>query len=124
MQQVIPPPSPQAPDSSTSPLIQESTSSITTSADLPEVKQRKARKERKTSLTPKQRKLVALLPCVALGEISKETALKRAGYSDSTARQQTRMVNSVRKDSAMQLALRNAGVNEERFHVGNYQVGR
>lgn len=77
---------------------------------MPEEKPPSAKK-----LTPKQRKLVALFPAIAAGSISVEEAMKRAGYSAGSARQQSKVMSGVRHSSAMQNALRKAGVTEEKL---------
>lgn len=74
----------------------------------------KVSKLTKRGLTPKQKKFLALIPAITTGKLTVEQALRDAGYSPSTARQQTKMVESVRHSSAMQEALRKAGVTEER----------
>jgi hypothetical protein len=63
--------------------------------------------------TPKQRKFILLMPKVATGDLTVEAALKQAGYADSTARQQKSVTGRVRHVSAMQEALRKAGVDEK-----------
>lgn len=70
---------------------------------------------RKKVLTPKQKKLVGLLPKVAAGDMNQAEAMERAGYSKSTARQQSKVMTAVRQSSVMQEALRKAGVTEERL---------
>ena len=64
-------------------------------------------------LTPRQRKLIPLLFDYEEGKITLEEALKQAGYADSTARQQTMVLNPLRQNSVMQAALRAAGFTEE-----------
>lgn len=70
-------------------------------------------KETTIPLNPRQRKLIPLLIEYEAGNITLEEALKQAGYADSTARQQTTVLNPLRQNSAMQAALRDAGFNEE-----------
>lgn len=74
----------------------------------------KGRKQAKRRLTARQKAFVALFPAITAGKMTVEAALKAAGYSDSTAKQQTRTVEAVRNSSAMQEALRKAGVTEQR----------
>ena len=54
------------------------------------------KKQKMRRLTAKQKAFVALFPKVTAGEITVEQALKKAGYSDQTARQQTKTVDAVR----------------------------
>ena len=75
-------------------------------------KKKPAKGKAKKPLTPKQKKLIALLPKVASGEMKTETAMKQAGYSETTAKQQSKVMGGVRKSSVMQEALRKAGVTE------------
>jgi hypothetical protein len=72
----------------------------------------------KTKLTPKQKKLISLLPLVEAGEITKTEALKRAGYADSTAREQQQVLGNLGNNKAMQEALRKHGVTEETIASG------
>src|SRR5205085_9159078 len=60
-------------------------------------------------LNPRQKKLVLLLLEVEQGKMSLTDALKKAGYADSTAEQQSETLNRLRENSAMQMALRKAG---------------
>ena len=64
-------------------------------------------------LTPKQKKLVALLPAVATGDMTMEAALLKAGYSKSSARQQSDAIGNLRQNSVMQNALRDNGIDEK-----------
>lgn len=73
----------------------------------------KGRKQTKRRLTARQQAFVALFPAITAGKMTVEAALKAAGYSDTTAKQQTKTVEAVRNSSAMQLALRKAGVTEQ-----------
>lgn len=72
----------------------------------------------KTKLSPKQKKLISLLPLVEAGELTKTEALKRAGYADSTAREQQQVLGNLGNNKAMQEALRKEGVTEEAIAVG------
>lgn len=74
-----------------------------------------APKKKPQRLTPKQKKLIKLLPKVELGELTLQNAMKEAGYADSTAREQSRVMGQVGNNAVMQDALRKAGVDEERL---------
>ena len=50
-----------------------------------------------------------------LGELSIEKAMLQAGYAESTARQQSEVMRNLRENSAMQDALREIGVDENRL---------
>lgn len=63
-------------------------------------------------LTPKQKKALRLLQRALVGEMTIEDALKQAGYSDATARQQKEVMDSLRQNSVMQGALRAALFDE------------
>lgn len=63
--------------------------------------------------TPRQKKLVQLMPQVEAGVITMESAFKKAGYSDATAKQQSNTLGAIRKNTVMQEALNKAGVTEE-----------
>ena len=75
------------------------------------------KKQKQPTLTARQKRLVPLIPKIALGEISKTDALRQAGYSEGSANQQQGPLGSVRIQSIMQQALRKAGVTEERIAV-------
>lgn len=66
----------------------------------------------KKRLTPKQKKLLALLPSVATGDMTMEAAMLKAGYSKSTSEQQTQTLKNIRTNSVMQEALEKAGFTE------------
>jgi hypothetical protein len=68
--------------------------------------------EQDKPLNPRQRKLIPLLFEYEEGKITLEEALKQAGYADSTARQQSTVLNPLRQNSVMQEALRAAGFTE------------
>jgi hypothetical protein len=72
-----------------------------------------ANSERQKPLTPKQKKLVALLPKIESGEMTKTAAILQAGYTESSAREQSRVMGSIGNNAVMQAALRKAGVNED-----------
>lgn len=57
-----------------------------------------------------------------MGEMSIEEALKKGGYSDTTARQQSAVIDSLRQNSAMQDAMEKAGIDENLI-VGKLRIG-
>ena len=61
------------------------------------------------------------MPKVEAGEITQEEALKQAGYADSTARQQTTVLGSLRQNTKMQEALKKAGFTEDYLAEGIVQ---
>ncbi|MHB0955693.1 MAG: hypothetical protein ACYC0X_04870 [Pirellulaceae bacterium] len=65
-------------------------------------------------LSPRQAKLAAMAPDIAAGKITKKKAILKAGYKESSAKQQERVLGSVRMNTIMQEALRKAGVTEKR----------
>jgi len=67
----------------------------------------------KRGLTPRQAKLAKMAPAIALGTISKQEAMLKAGYTPETAHQQSSVLGSLRTNTAMQAALRKAGFTEE-----------
>lgn len=69
-------------------------------------------------LTPRQAKLIKQIPAVVAGKKTKKQALLDAGYSEGSARQQQEALGSLRTNTAMQEALRKAGVTEDKLaHV-------
>lgn len=62
---------------------------------------------------PKKEKLKAQLPLIAAGKKTKMQAIRDAGYSESVAREQSRVLGYVGTD--MQKALREAGFNEQKI---------
>ncbi len=75
----------------------------------PEMKE----KIRETKLTPKQRQLARLQEKVVLGQMTQKEAILQAGYSESTAKQQSSVLGEVRSNTAMQEALRKVGFDED-----------
>lgn len=69
-------------------------------------------KAKSRQLNAKQRKFITLMPQIVAGKLSVEGALKKAGYSKATARQQSNTIKRIRINTAMQDALKKAGVNE------------
>ncbi len=69
--------------------------------------------KRQKPLTPKQKRLVQMLPKVQAGKMTKKAAIIAAGYSEKSANQQQRVLGSVRNNTVMQQALRAAGFDEE-----------
>jgi hypothetical protein len=63
-------------------------------------------------LTPKQKQLVKLMPLVETGKMTMQDAMLQAGYSPSTAHQQSETLGKIRTNSVMQDALRKAGFDE------------
>lgn len=74
---------------------------------------RKLSKGKTAKLSPRQKKAIQLVQRALLGEMTIEEALKRAGYSDKTARQQKMVMDQIRHNSAMQQALRQAKFTEK-----------
>ena len=72
----------------------------------------KPQKLKGRSITPRQRKLVALLPKVKDGTLTKKQAMEKAGYSKKSALQQSNTFGSLRNNARMQQALRDAGFDE------------
>jgi phage terminase small subunit len=66
-------------------------------------------------LTAKQKKALQLVQRALLGEMTVEEALRQAGYSEQTAKQQKSVMDSLRNNSVMQEALRKEKVTEERI---------
>ncbi|QDT46189.1 hypothetical protein Pan258_02060 [Symmachiella dynata] len=75
-------------------------------------------KKESAKLTPKQKKLIQLLPLVEEGKITKMEAFKRAGYADSTAREQTTVLGQIGSNTKMQEALKKVGFTEEYLATG------
>ena len=71
--------------------------------------------KKKQKLTPKQKRLIELLPLVEAGKMTRMEAMKRAGYADSTAREQSTVMGQIGNNGAMQAALRKVNVTEERL---------
>lgn len=71
--------------------------------------------KRGKTLTARQKRLVPLLPAIAAGTITKKDALLKAGYSEGSSNQQQGPLGTVRIQTAMQKALKDAGVTEERI---------
>ena len=71
--------------------------------------------QRKPKLTPKQKKLIALLPKVEAGEMTMKAAMIKAGYSEKTADQQQQVLGGLRTNTKMQEALDKVGVTEEKI---------
>lgn len=70
------------------------------------------------NLTPRQKNLVALLPKVEGGEMSMKDAMIQAGYSETTANQQSTILGGLRSNTKMQEALKKAGFTEDRLAEG------
>lgn len=68
---------------------------------------------KRKALTPKQKKLVKLLPKVAAGDMTMKAAMLKAGYAESSANEQSETLGSLGNQRRMQEALRNAGMTEE-----------
>jgi len=66
-------------------------------------------------LAAKQKRLAELVGLVETGKLRKMETLKRAGYADSTAREQSEVLGLLGNNQAMQAALRNVRVTEERL---------
>ncbi len=64
-------------------------------------------------MTPKQKALVALMPIVESGQMTMKAAMLKAGYAESTAREQTTVMGQIGNNASMQAALRKVGFNEE-----------
>ncbi|PQO47398.1 hypothetical protein [Blastopirellula marina] len=79
---------------------------------------KKTPKKRQPKLTPKQRKLVSLMPEVEAGRMTKQQAMLEAGYADSTAHQQSTILGGLRTNTKMQEALQKAGFTEEYLATG------
>ncbi len=73
----------------------------------------KKRKPSKRELSPRQKKLVRLLPDVHAGKKTKTQAMLEAGYAASSANQQSEVLGNIRNNTRMQDALRKAGFTEE-----------
>lgn len=69
--------------------------------------------KRKKGLTPQQKKLVLLMPSVNSGSMTLSEAMRKAGYAESTALQQSETMRNLRENSVMQDALRKKGFDEE-----------
>lgn len=69
-------------------------------------------------LTPRQRKLITLIPLVEASKLTMTEALKRAGYAESTASQQQSVLGSLRENVLMQAALEKAGFTKEYLATG------
>jgi len=69
----------------------------------------------KQKLNARQKKLVKLLPLVETGELTKTEALRRAGYAESTANEQTQVLGALGNNAVMQEALRKVNVTEDRL---------
>jgi hypothetical protein len=63
-------------------------------------------------LTPQQKQLIALMPLVESGKMRLTTAMRQAGYAESTALQQSSVLKDLRENSEMKKALRKHGVTE------------
>lgn len=72
----------------------------------------KLRKNGLRRFSVQQRKFIAIMPKIASGAMTIEAAMLKCGYAPSTARQQSQVTKRVRIASAMQEALRKAGVDE------------
>jgi hypothetical protein len=77
-----------------------------------------SKKIRKQELTPRQRKLVKLEPKVKAGELTRMDAMRKAGYSEESSRQQANVYGALRNNTRMQEALRQAGFTEEYLATG------
>jgi len=55
------------------------------------------------------------MPQIATGKLPVEAALKKVGYTDSSARQQSQTTRNIRHNSAMQEALRKDGVTKAKL---------
>lgn len=76
-------------------------------------KKAKPKKRKKNdTLNPRQKKLALLLIRVEAGELSLYEAMLKAGYSQCSAEQQKNTLDRIRKNTAMQAALREKGFNE------------
>ncbi|HEV7282314.1 MAG TPA: hypothetical protein VGN57_19080 [Pirellulaceae bacterium] len=64
-------------------------------------------------LTPRQKKLISLMPKVESGELTMKQAMLQAGYAESTADQQSTILGGLRSNTKMQEALRKAGFTEQ-----------
>lgn len=73
----------------------------------------KAPEKKRKPLTPRQANFVKLMPLIAAGKLTVEAALKRAGFAESTAKQQKRVQDLVRGNSVMQEELKKAGLTEQ-----------
>lgn len=71
------------------------------------------RMAKRKELTDKQRKAIRYLIQALDGKMTYEAALKKAGYSDSSAKQQKIVMDSLRKTSVIQAALRKKQITEE-----------
>jgi hypothetical protein len=52
------------------------------------------------------------MPLIATGQLSRVEAMRQAGYAESTARQQSEVLGSLRNQELLQEALRDAGLDE------------
>ncbi len=68
--------------------------------------------------TAKQKKLIALLPKVEAGEMTMQDAMLKAGYAETSAREQSAVLGSLGNNEAMQAALRKAGFTEDFLATG------
>ena len=75
-------------------------------------------KKESKKMTPKQKALVALMPVVESGKMTLQAAMLEAGYSKSTAHQQSSVLGQIRTNSKMQDALEKAGFTEEYLAAG------
>lgn len=75
-------------------------------------KRNQRQKLTKRGLTPRQKRLVPLLGKVSQGEMTKVNALRKAGYSEKSALQQSAVFGSIRNNGPMQQALRAVGFDE------------
>jgi len=74
--------------------------------------------KRQPKLTPKQRKLIELMPLVEDGKITQKEALLRAGYKESSAHQQSSVLGGLRTNTKMQEALEKVGFTEDYLAKG------
>ena len=74
--------------------------------------EKKSAGKKSRALTPKQKKAVEYVQKAVMGDITIEEALKKAGYSDITAKQQKVVLDQLRKNSEMQKAMKKAGIDE------------
>jgi hypothetical protein len=74
--------------------------------------------QRKPKLTPRQKKLIALIPKVEAGEMTMKAALLKAGYSEESSDQQSTILGGLRRNARMQEALQKAGFTEEYLAKG------
>ena len=63
--------------------------------------------------TPKQKKLISLLPQVESGQMTLKAAMLMAGYKESVSNQQSSVLGQIRSNTKMQEALKEAGFTEE-----------